>query len=189
MRRLKVLLVFSILLITTPIIAQSVVSVYQDDNGRVATVTTTTSALYIEQGGITKAFNIYNMDGAGFYFTNPEVGMAFVSVDCKQLMITTMSPPAAYKFRLVQSQAGNAFPYQGGGVGSGSSTNTSKRQCGYCDGTGACPFCNSAGQSKACVSNMYGVQCTDAYCIAKNHRCSHCNGTHRCSNCNGTGHK
>ena len=67
--------------------------------------------------------------------------------------------------------------------------NNSTRQCGYCNGTGKCPFCNSSGQSLACVANRFGANCTDSYCIAKNHRCKHCDGTHICSNCKGTGNK
>ncbi len=83
--------------------------------------------------------------------------------------------------------------YSGGSYNQNDNTDNniqpSKRKCGYCEGTGQCPYCNSLGQSKACVQNMYGVTCSDPYCIAKNHRCKHCGGTHICQSCNGTGSK
>jgi hypothetical protein len=73
---------------------------------------------------------------------------------------------------------------------SGNNTNTRvKPKCGYCNGTGNCPYCNKKGQSLACVDNMFAANCTDPYCIAKNHKCKHCGGTHVCSNCHGNGSK
>jgi len=71
---------------------------------------------------------------------------------------------------------------------SSSSISSTKRKCGFCDGTRECPYCNSAGQSKACL-NSFGQACSDSYCIDKNHLCKDCGGTHVCSNCKGTGYK
>jgi hypothetical protein len=67
------------------------------------------------------------------------------------------------------------------------SPSSSSQTCNYCKGTGNCDFCTFSGQSLACVRPPYGVECTDKYCIAKNHECKQCGGTHRCSYCKGTG--
>jgi hypothetical protein len=62
---------------------------------------------------------------------------------------------------------------------------TNKIKCGYCTETGECPYCNSAGQANACANNRFGITCDDPSCVAKNHRCTFCNGTHVCQS-NGT---
>ena len=103
---------------------------------------------------------------------------------------------ALMNFGNALQQLGNSITNQSGSnnqinqiQNSTSSNVSSDLKCSYCErkGNGKCAFCNEQGQSKACVRNPCGVECKDEYCIAKNHKCKHCDGTHICSKCKGTG--
>lgn len=123
-------------------------------------------------------------DGNSIYKANyGNVKVTLKVISDNVLYIKSTLDPVYRKYTKMKNSV-NQSGYQN--IQNNQKTNPDK--CVFCKGTGHCPYCNSAGQSLACVQNPYGGNiCTNKYCIANNHECNHCKGTHKCSNCNGTG--
>jgi hypothetical protein len=123
---------------------------------------------------------IFNMDNGQTYYCGVDA--------VNGMIVTSTMRKSDYQKLMNQNQRSNAGYLNNSYLSSGLNE-PSQRDCGYCNGTGNCVHCNYSGQSLACVQNPYGANCTDKYCIAKNHQCKFCSGNHKCHYCGGSGKK
>lgn len=184
---MKKFLLITLLFVPSFIFAQQAFN-FSDEQGRNATILFSGANLFVQQGGIIKTFNLqnsYNMynwvsaDGCALVFSADMLSFKLYVGENSYLFKMNVAAQGSYQY---------SSPPATGSSPSTQNVQTTRR-CGYCNGTGECYLCNSQGQSKACVSNMFGANCTDPYCIRKNHRCKNCGGNHICQSCKGKGYK
>jgi len=192
-KSIQTIVIILSLLFANSVNAQTLFGVYKSDDGKQAYATINGDLLTVIDDMVPGIFFFSGYNANGAFYSDQFLGTVFVTLDTKKIVINSIPKQTSVSYNFIRVESipnGTNIPSNSSaGNFSSPNQNSTKRKCGFCDGAGACPYCNSAGQSKGCVQNQFGVTCSDTYCIAKNHRCKDCLGTHVCSNCKGTGYK
>jgi len=154
---------------------------FADHDGRIANVSFSSSNMFIEQGGIIKAFsalyenNNYNWvssDGCTVILSNDMTSMMLYVKGSKYLF--KMQPPN-YNYNYNYN---NYQPYNN--QGGYNPPTTEKQKCGYCNGTGR------IDDYVATYGNTEQKWCSEC---GKYMSAGHCHGCKICPSCRGTGYR